>query len=390
MMKWIRGVMARLLLVTVSLAFGLVTIELGIRVFGLYRFPVDDFVQSHPELGWSHVPNKQGYWIVGKDSIPVEINSKGLRDREYSYEKDEGTFRILVLGDSFTEGFQVPLEDTFCKVLEYKLNETQRHFEVINAGFAGVGTDYELLFFRREGYKYHPDSVIVAFFANDVYDNYRSKQILASDTAPVAYERKGFVAGLRTFLAGKSCAYNYFGYVLPKHVPSVAKVLMKLGLLSYQPIDDAQGVPQLQYMVFQKEYGPELERAWRVTENLMLLLKEEVENQGSKLAVFSIPFREQIEEDLWRSKLSRSGMEKREWDLNKPDRILSEVLNYAGIPFLQLVPHFRKAAEGSALYHAMDKNGRDGHWNVDGHRLAGQVIYDWLVEERLLPIEAED
>ena len=77
------------------------------------------------------------------------------------------------------------MEDTFCKVLEYELNKTQRHFEVIYAGFAGVRTDYELLLFRREGHKYHPDLVMVAFSPNDVYDSYRSKNVLDDKSAPL-------------------------------------------------------------------------------------------------------------------------------------------------------------------------------------------------------------
>lgn len=388
-MKPVRSILTNILLVTISLTVALLLTELCVRAFDLYEFPPDKFVQPHPDLGWSHVPNKEGYWTIGERRIPVKINSKGLRDREHAYEKKEGTFRILVLGDSFTEALQVPLEDTFCKVLETALNRTQKNFEVINAGLAGVGTDYELLFFRREGCKYHPDLVILAFFANDIYDNYKSKNLLENRTAPVAYERKGLVAALKGFLGDKSCAYNYFGYVLPKHLPLVAKVLMKLGLLSYQPVDDAQGVSHLQYLVFAKEYGPEMEKAWRVTEILILQLKEEVEYYGSKLAVSSIPFREQVEEALWRAKLSKPGMEKREWDLNKPDRMLSELLGSARVPFLQLLPYFRKAAEKSELYHAVDKDGRDGHWNAAGHHLAGQVIYNWLIDEELVPVEAQ-
>ena len=77
-------------------------------------------------------------------------------------------------------------------------------------------------------------------------------------------------------------------------------------------------------------------------------------------------------------------MAKREWDLNKRDQSLSGFLNDAGIPFLQLLPHFREAARKSELYCV-----QEGHWNVDGHHLAGKVIHDWLVEKKLVPIEAE-
>jgi len=384
-MRGLKNIMVNVFLVTVGLFVGLLVIEIGVRVAGVYRFPMDDFIQRHPELGWSHVPNKEGYWTIGNEHIPVKINSKGLRDREYSYEKEEGTFRILVLGDSFTEGLQVPVEDTFCKVLEIELNRTEKKFEVINAGFPGVGTDYELLFMRREGWKYRPDLVILSFFGNDIYDNYRSKSVLQNETGPVAYEKRGVIANLKGFLAENSCAYNYLGYTLPKRLPRVARVLMKIGLLSEQPIDDAQGGGHLQYVVFHKKYGPETEKAWRVTEVLVLQLKKAVASCGGRLAVISIPFREQVENELWKGILSRPGMKERAWDLNKPDHMLSGFLRDAGIPFLPLVSYFRQAAEQSQLYHPVDKHGRDGHWNKAGHHLAGHIICRWLVDEKLVP-----
>ena len=148
-MKMVKQIFASFLLVISSLLFALLVIEFAVRSLDLYSFPSDDFIEPHQELGWAHIANKEGYWTVGKERIHVKINSKGLRDREYSYKKQKGVLRILILGDSFTEAFQVPLEHTFCKVLESELNKTQRKFEVINGGFAGVGTDYELLFFRR-------------------------------------------------------------------------------------------------------------------------------------------------------------------------------------------------------------------------------------------------
>lgn len=369
-------------LVAMGIVVALVMLELGVRVLGLYEFPTDDFIQPHAELGWSHTPGKEGHWTVGEDRIHIKINSKGLRDKEYAYRKEEGTFRILVLGDSFTEGFQVPLEDTFCKVLECELNRDVGKYEVINAGFAGAGTDYELLFLKREGYKYSPDLVIIGFFGNDIFDNYRSKSVLETKNAPLEYEKKSLIIHVKKFLAQNSCAYNYFGYTLPKHVPFLAKVLMELGLISFQPIDSPGGVNQLHYLVFAKEYGPEWKKAWEVTQVLISEIRKESENHGSHLAVVSIPFREQVYEDVWQSRLLKPEMNKGEWDLDKPDRLLARFLDDAGIPFLQLLPYFKKAADKSKLYHS-----EDGHWNVEGHHLAGQVIYNWLCKRKLVPVE---
>src|SRR5262249_24998751 len=68
-------------------------------------------------------------------SIWFRINSKGLRaDREYSYEKPAGVKRIVCLGDSFTAGYEVDVEDCFTRVLERELTARGRKVEVLNAG----------------------------------------------------------------------------------------------------------------------------------------------------------------------------------------------------------------------------------------------------------------
>ena len=122
-----------------------------------------------------------GYWMRGKVfGVPnpgkenpryqelYRLNSKGLRDFEYGYEKPPGVFRILGLGDSFTFGQEVPREKTFLKKLEKRLNESGGiKYEVINMGMRGHNTVQELELFQKEGIKYHPDLVLLNFVIND-------------------------------------------------------------------------------------------------------------------------------------------------------------------------------------------------------------------------------
>src|SRR5262249_30743398 len=84
-----------------------------------------------------------------------------------------GRFRILVLGDSYTEGLQV--DAPFPRLLEERLNagagEASR-FEVLNAGVSGWSTDNELLYFDEDGWKYRADLVLLVFnTGNDVLEN---------------------------------------------------------------------------------------------------------------------------------------------------------------------------------------------------------------------------
>src|SRR5688572_28552622 len=57
-------------------------------------------VSPDPLLGHEHAPNRHAR-LMGVD---FRTNSKGLRDREFSYERTPGTLRVLMLGDSLTVG----------------------------------------------------------------------------------------------------------------------------------------------------------------------------------------------------------------------------------------------------------------------------------------------
>lgn len=102
-------------------------------------------------------------------------NSRGFRDtREFAYAKPEGTLRVLSLGDSHTQGYEVRQEATFSAVLERYLARRGARAEVLNAGVSGFSTAEALAFLENEGYKYRPDVVVLGFYANDFEDNLKA------------------------------------------------------------------------------------------------------------------------------------------------------------------------------------------------------------------------
>lgn len=122
--------------------------------------------QLHPTLGWALKPGASGTSKRTGYPIHYAINSKGLRDVETTYEKPANTTRIVLLGDSRTFGFGVPIEKHFSMLIEGYFRDGK--VECINMGVDGYGVDQELLFLRQEGFKYQPDFVIalVSHFGN--------------------------------------------------------------------------------------------------------------------------------------------------------------------------------------------------------------------------------
>ena len=88
----------------------LVGLSLGEALLGwlhpqLHRRP--DVWQFDAHLGWSHVPAASGRLLSPEFDVEISINRDGLRDFDYPRQKTVGAQRILLLGDSFVEGWGI-------------------------------------------------------------------------------------------------------------------------------------------------------------------------------------------------------------------------------------------------------------------------------------------
>lgn len=94
-------------------------------------------------------------------------NSGGCRGPEYAVSPPPGTFRILALGGSYTEGVGVHAEDTFTEVMEGLLRDRAaeagdpRRFEVVNCGVRGLSTREQRLYYEDRVRSYQPNLVLV-------------------------------------------------------------------------------------------------------------------------------------------------------------------------------------------------------------------------------------
>ncbi len=119
------------------------------------------------------------------------INAQGFRnDTSFSYDKPPGIIRILSVGDSHTAGFEVRQEETFSYVTRELLKRRGISSQVINSGVSGFGTAEELVFLMAEGVRYHPDVVVLGFYANDFEDNVKAGLFSISDGTLVLRSRQ--------------------------------------------------------------------------------------------------------------------------------------------------------------------------------------------------------
>lgn len=109
----------------------------------------------------------------------VKNNKHGFREKDFSSPKPQGTYRIMVLGDSFTWGAGLAAQQRYTAIAEKLLNEhfNDRKFEVLNFGIKGASTIKELEILRNFFRKVDPDLIIVGFCLNDPQPNDQSFSI---------------------------------------------------------------------------------------------------------------------------------------------------------------------------------------------------------------------
>lgn len=120
-------------------------------------------------------PNSK-FWHTSVDgSWLFEINRQGFRNtNDFRVSKPVGCLRIICLGDSNTQGYEVKQESTFPEVLGRKLRSQGYEVEVYNTGISGFSNAEELLYLENEGIRYSPDIVVLGFYANDFEDNVKT------------------------------------------------------------------------------------------------------------------------------------------------------------------------------------------------------------------------
>lgn len=406
------AIFKRLLLIFLGVMIALLVVEFGLRQLG----PVVDPAAKNEWLGcvgWAGQPHQVVTYATDQFTTTEVINSAGLPDVEHSYHKPTGVYRILIIGDSFVEAYQVNLEQSFARLLEKMLNERRGpatpRIEVIKAGYRSWGTDQEWLYFQCEGYKYKPDLVLLGFTVNDVVDNYtplKAKMVGWSENSPPKpffslengqLKRQNFPfppppaevqpQAWPEYLYKYSVAYR----VAAKGWESFQLKLAELDQPSNR-LDNPTQTTESRFPrhtmhfsmpVYLEAAPPEYEAAWELTLALLKAMHAEVTQQHTAFAVFS-------NSQIWSTHpsvqqaliFSDPLYANTQFDWDRPDKRVGQFLGEMTVPFLPLDPGFRAYA---AQRHDQLLFFNEGHWNEAGHQVAAQLLYDWLIEQKLVP-----
>jgi len=382
----------------------LLIIEVAIRILDpqsdLRR--KDLFFQYEPFIGVEGIPNKKGDFANSYFKTTVIHNNEGFRDVDHDKKNLQNKFRVLALGDSFTWGHGVENNQIYMKILE----EYDPNIETINMGGPGGDPQGELKVYTSRGVDYEHDVVLVGLFiGNDIeayypdpkktppqwgYDSkgdfvlighMKSKEEVdairrKSEERYSPTKRRNFRKSISYWFTRHFQIFTFVGN-RRKYYSDVLK-----GSLLYTKILKSFGIDNKRahgFLNFCMENDPDdVKQGWKLLTGVLKTMKGSVASEGAKLYVLFIPQYVQTSQSIFERSVRKYGHDPAEYDMEKPNRELAKLCRKLGIDYLDLLPVMKEeTSKGNGLYYP-----RDGHWKVEGHRIAAREIYKDMKNRR--------
>ncbi len=272
---------------------------------------------------------------VGYGHVRIAINRAGFRgDVEPVVPKPAGTWRAIVLGDSFTFSGKVLLADTFAERLEKILaaRDPSRRYEVLNLGVPGYKSSQELGLLREKGLALDPDLVIVDYTLNAAAPPVQ----LISGKRPMWPELNRFV---KRFDLVQFLYANWKQYAFLREGNFFRR--------GQNYPDLAEGSPR-----------------WEASKADLREMKRVTGEKGVALLVVMWPVFVELDAYPYAAK----------------HRLVIEACNQLGVPVLDLLPAFQ-GIDAPTLWASRD----DHHPNASAQQRVAEVVAAGLEEKGLLP-----
>ena len=370
-----------------TIFFFFLMLELGVRIV----FPSQEIVsfagtdpavfEESTIIPWTLKPNASARFVALDFDTQININSLGLRDKERSLEKDNNTYRILVLGDSFTYGFGVNNNETYSAILENLLNTqsslgTNKKFEVWNAGFAsGYTEDTFYLYLREKGFEFKPDMVLVGMYVeNDVLDfsknNYtydKSGKLIRITSDFYHIENGNLRRGSSTEVSPTERAILYFKKFLLKYSRTYSYLSSAISSITTKNNNP----------LFDSEYSNEINDNFNKVEYYLSQIKKLGDENNITVAVILFPGKTSIG-SLWQQYLTQNPGSIRD----KPENMILSYCQNLNITCLDLWPYFTNSTDGTKYYFV-----HDAHWSQKGNQKGAEIIHQLLLSENMTGIQ---
>lgn len=359
----LRTALSRLAIVGVGVMVSLCLVEIGVRLVAPQhlQYISAGLFEADPRRIYRLAANFTGTISTTEFTTEVHTDAQHLRESQDYGPKPEGTYRILVLGDSFTFAAQVPADQAYPKLLQSRLNEADpdHRYEVINAGVGGYGPEQEEIYLETEGLQLEPDLVIVSFFTENDMTDHVDPNVYVEDGRLYTHSEDSLktqvLRPIHEWLQGNSHAYVFL-------TNRLNTLLWRLGLRDYW-------FPP----AFMREYDAAMQASWAFAQDQLARLIDTAHAAGVQVVIVVIPTAYQADLNLWQQYLQIYALPEEAVDVEHPNRLVAEFAARHDVLLIDLLPSIRR--EAGPLYLPLDR-----HWNAAGHRHAADAIHAFLVE----------
>lgn len=322
-----------------------------------------DAVRHHRNLGCLEGFDEAPEW-----NVRIRTNSLGMRGPEPEASPSR---RILVLGDSYVEGYGVEEAQT----LSSRLGGLMAPAEVLNGGCGSYSPLLEWMALREWGPRLRPDLVILALDCSDLQDDasYSTRIVKGPDGAVLAVDalsrggadlpspRTRFIEMTQPLKASRL-------YLTAKHA---GHALCAWAIRAWRLRIDlkAAGDVKVDRLAATRagtgeRLRPDLER----TQGNLLRIRDLCRTLGSGFVIVTYPYAHQVNGREWAEGRVQWGFLPGDVSDTWLMREMTAFGAREGIEVIDLTEDFR-GASGFPLYYP-----RDGHWTAEGHRIAAEGI----------------
>ena len=342
-----------------------VVFEAALRIWGGSEATAafQGLFQNDPVIGFRLKPHARTRFTTPEFDAEIAINGLGVRDDDEIEPKAPNERRIVVLGDSLVLSVQVAFGDTFCELLEKRLNAKSAgtRYRVINAGVQGYGPVEQLLFFRQIAAAVEPDLVLAGIFVgNDAEEAVSSASKLEPGTERVTDSMR---TRLRR-LVRRSMVLQIFRLraisVTDRFTPRLAPPEPPLQSYAAQP-------------------APRIAEGLAITRRAVGEIVAASEALRARAGIVLLPARFQVDDGDYgrlREAVSQAGGE---LIRDAATERFADALSPLGVPQFDLLPALRATLPGEDLFFQTT-----AHLTLHGHRVVAAALERFITERGLL------
>jgi len=393
-----RTAAANAVLVFAATIFGFALLELGARYFIKLPPPqpsLQNMMVADDHALWAPRPNfdmEMSYLTPSGERVPFTLHhsSQGLRGDEVP-PKQPGEFRVLMLGDSFTYGWNVSQGEDVPSQLQEILRAAHPNeaITVINMGVPAYAPWQALELLKARGLAFAPDLVILQLFpANDITESLTK----FGRTLPAFgqwethkmftwWQQQDRAYRLERWLRTHSAAYNVlresgFG---GRGIPGIVyrfRLTRGTGAINV----DTGAARTYWLEALRTQWYPELTESWTECQKDVIAIAETCRTNNIEFLAYAIPLNI-FSDAQWQSAFdesSRKAGEHIEYEAYRDTKLMEEFFAANKLPWMPLLEPLQATVKPDAYFIP-----GDGHLNSEGCRFVARLLAEQLAAQGL-------